>query len=147
MFDIRRRRSVIKLWKDIDEGSKTQWDQLETTEFIESSKPSEAGTSFETLGLDANESTDLRQRWLDACRPPRLQSQETLEKEVSSPVSKDMESSSPTIMSLSAITDEGRRQVGSDCLIQYSIILTLHRQKKQEVASGVCGTYPSVLPK
>uniref|UniRef100_A0A093UWV7 Nuclear localization sequence-binding protein n=1 Tax=Talaromyces marneffei PM1 TaxID=1077442 RepID=A0A093UWV7_TALMA len=111
LFDIRRRRSIIKLWKDIEKRSKIRWAQPAysndpekiTTGVVDLSKPKEAGTSFEG-------STDLRQRWLDACRPPRLQSQETLEKEVSSPVLKDLESSSPTIMSLSAITDEGRRQ-------------------------------------
>ncbi|EED20295.1 RNA binding protein, putative [Talaromyces stipitatus ATCC 10500] len=113
LFDIRRRRSIIKLWKDIEKRSELHWDfkapEQTTTEFMDSSKPSEAGTSLHSRGLDSNESTDLRKRWLDACRPPRLQSQET-EKEVPSPISQDVESSTPTIMSLSAITEEGRRQ-------------------------------------
>lgn len=101
-------------------SSKIRWAQPKYPESEDEStkepKRNEAGTSFEPRGLDVNESTDLRQRWLDACRPPRLQPQETLEtleKEVPSPVLKDMDSSSPTIMSLSAITDEGRRQVSS----------------------------------
>ncbi|GAM41224.1 RNA binding protein [Talaromyces pinophilus] len=114
LFDIRRRRSIIKLWKDIEMNSKIRWAQPNYPESEDESskepKSTEAGTSFEPRGLDVNESTDLRQRWLDACRPPRLQPQETLVKEVPSPVLKDMDSSSPTIMSLSAITDEGRRQ-------------------------------------
>ncbi|RAO65309.1 uncharacterized protein BHQ10_001321 [Talaromyces amestolkiae] len=109
LFDIRRRRSIIKLWKDIEKNSKIRWARLED-EFLEEPKSSEAGTSFEPRGLDVNESTDSRQRWLDACRPPRLQSQQTLEKESPYPTLKDIDSSSPTIMSLSAITDEGRRQ-------------------------------------
>lgn len=117
LFDIRRRRSIIKLWKDIEKGSKIRWAQPKSpdseVESSEEPKLNEAGTSFESRGLDVNKSTNLRQRWLDACRPPRLQSQETLEKEIPSSAPKDMDSSSPTIMSLSAITDEGRRQVSS----------------------------------
>lgn len=106
-------------------NSKIRWAQPKYPESEDEStkepKPNAAGTSFEPRGLAVNESTDLRQRWLDACRPPRLQSQEIMEKDVPSPILKDIDSSSPTIMSLSAITDEGRRQVSTSAW--YSIQL------------------------
>lgn len=112
LFDIRRSRSVIELWKGVENKS-TRWNH--TSDYM--SEPVTTDAHDSTFGKSEVQSTDLHKEWLEICRPPRLLPEESAEKGPQSPVIDSLsstpvavKSTSPTIMSLSAITDEGRRQ-------------------------------------
>lgn len=124
LFDIRRSRSVIELWKGVEHTSAQRLHTPNHITYHGISKSSDSkhdkkdGHSSEARELDTNQSLGLH--WLDACRPPQLppkvfsESQPPVASDVkSTPVAKSEQSASPTIMSLSAITDEGKRQVSS----------------------------------
>jgi hypothetical protein len=131
LFDIRRSRSVIELWKDVEQNSAQRRytpesiSQLRLTSLSDSFIPSKYGHSPEIRELEINQSTNLHKQWLDACRPPQLLPKVESESGLQDPVICDVnvaseasasEKTSSTIMSSSAITSEGRRQVSSKCL-------------------------------
>lgn len=137
LFDIRRSRSVIELWKGVEHKS-ARWNH--TPDYLGERRLSDAHDSNFTKS--EVQSTDLHKEWLEICRPPRFLPEGSSETGAQSPVIDSfsstpvaVKSTSPTIMSLSAITDEGRRQVSINRTRKVKTnVLTFRRQKKQELA-------------